>query len=934
MNDERRPDGWQGAPRTDARRQGALRLDPDELLTTIERSEASLLRGRLKIFFGASAGVGKTYTMLEAARSARASGADVAVGYVELHGRIETERLLDGLEQLPFLEVRHRAMVRREFDLDAALARHPTILLVDELAHSNLIEGEPKPRHAKRWQDIEELLAAGINVWTTVNVQHLESLNDVIAGITGVRQQETIPDRIFDQADEVELIDLSPGDLLERLRAGKVYGAAQAAAATEKFFREPNLLALRELALRRTADRVDAAARAYGNRERVSKPWLARDRFLVAVTLDDQAEQLVRVGKRFADALDAEWLVVTVETAAMLKLGEKARNRRVDILRLAESLGAQTVTLDGSSASTALIEYARLRNVTRIVVGEPKRFGLRSLFRPSTTTKLVEANGGFDVSVISRRESTAKTGSSHEETGPRDIQWSLYWAAAGITVACTLLAAPMYSHIELTNLVMVYLLGTTVAALRLGRGPASLAAIANVIAFDFFYVPPRFSFAVSDFEYVVTFAVMLAVALIIAGLAASVRAQTRVAGARERRTALLYGMSRELAANRGFEDLARVAVKHVVETFASQAVILIPDASGRLHHPRSPPLLGSLLQADLSVAQWVLDHGVPAGLGTDTLLASPAQYLPLRAASKTLGVLAVAPSQRRRLLLPEQRHLLETFAGQIALAMERAALAEEAETARVTAETTNLRNTLLASISHDLRTPLAVIAGASSALNDPTMVFDAEARAALTASIEAKANQMSDIISNVLELMRLESGQVSLRCDWQTLEDLLGAVLEQSRARLAGHTIVDALPPGLPPVFVDSALILQVFNNLLENAAKHTPAGTRVTVTAAMENDMVRVYIDDDGPGFPVDDPELLFAKFRRGKNEGTTGGAGLGLTICRAIVNAHGGTISAQQRAEGGARFTFTLPIQGGMGAQGGHEEKTSARPAHLSPG
>jgi two-component system, OmpR family, sensor histidine kinase KdpD len=885
------------------------RLDPDELLTHVERSEASALRGRLKIFFGASAGVGKTYTMLEAARSTRASGTDVVVGYVEPHGRFETERLLAGLEQLPFLQVSYRGIVRREFDLDAALKRHAAILLVDELAHSNPTEGEPKPRHAKRWQDIEELLAAGINVWTTVNVQHLESLNDVIAGITGIRQQETIPDKIFDQADEVELIDLSPTDLLQRLKAGKVYGAAQAAAASEKFFREPNLLALRELALRRTADRVDAAARAYGNRERASKPWLARDRFLVAVTLDDQAEQLVRVGKRFADALDAEWLVVTVETPSMLKLGEKARNRRVDILRLAESLGAETVTLDGSSATAALLEYAALRNVTRIVVGEPKRFGLRSLLRPSTTTKLVEANGGFDVSVISRREPFGVASAARADSGQHEIKWSFYWTAIGITVASTLLAAVMYPYFELTNLVMVYLLATTIAALRLGRGPASVAAITNVCAFDFFFVPPRFSFAVSDFEYVVTFAVMLAVALIIAGLAASVRAQTRVAGARERRTALLYAMSRELAANRGFEDLARVAVKHVAETFSGQALVLIPNGAGRLHHPQSAPMQGSLRHADLSVAQWVLDHGVPAGLGTDTLPANAAQYLPLKAISKTLGVLAVAPAQRRRLLLPEQRHLLETFAGQIALAMERAGLAEEAETARVTAETESLRNTLLASISHDLRTPLAAIAGASSALNDPLMKFDAEARRALTASIEAKANEMSEIISNVLELMRLESGHVTLRRDWQTVEELLEAVLARCQARLLGHRVEERVPADLPPIFVDGPLIVQVFTNLLENAAKHTPPGTRVTISAALDNGMVRVCIDDDGPGFTVEDPELLFAKFHRGKDESTTGGAGLGLTICRAIINAHGGAISAEPLAGGGARFAFTLP-------------------------
>ena len=535
------------------------RLNPDELLTALKRHEAAEQRGRLKIFFGAVAGVGKTYSMLEAARATSATGVDLVIGYVEPHGRLETERLVESLEQLPPLEVEYRGITRREFDLDAALARHPAILVVDELAHSNIADGVPKQRHAKRWQDIEEILAAGINVWTTLNVQHLESLNDVVASITGIRQRETIPDRIFDQAEDVELIDLPPSDLLARLRAGKVYSVAHATAATKRYFREPNLLALRELALRRTADRVDAAARAY-DRERFSRPWLARDRFLIAVDLDDQAEQLVRVGKRFADALDAEWLVVSVETPAMLKLGEASRNRRVDILRLAESLGAQTVTLDGPSASAALCEYAQLRNITRIVVGEPRRFGLRALFRPSTATKLVRAGGGFDVSVIARRGPSPGKPARAEAVAPHPFNWARYWAAIAITLACTAVAAVMYPYFALTNIVMVYLLGATIAALRLGRGPASAAAVANILAFDFFFVPPRFSFAVSDFEYAVTFGVMLAVALIIATLVASVRAQTSVAGARERRTALLYAMSRELAATRSLEDLARVAV--------------------------------------------------------------------------------------------------------------------------------------------------------------------------------------------------------------------------------------------------------------------------------------------------------------------------------------------------------------------------------------
>src|SRR3984893_18110662 len=481
------------------------RGNPDELLTALKAQEASACRGRLKVFFGASAGVGKTYTMLESARAARTAGVDVVVGYVEPHGRTETEQLLQGLEQLPFLEIRYRGIIRREFDLDAALKRRPSVLLVDELAHSNIAGGEPKPRHAKRWQDIEELLAAGIKVWTTLNVQHLESLNDVVAGITGVRQRETVPDRVFDQADEVELIDLPPGDLLARLQAGKVYTKEQASAATERFFRERNLLALRELALRRTADRVDAAARTYSDQGRSSKPWLARDRFLIAVALDDQAEQLIRVGKRFADALDAEWLVVSVETPAMLKLDERTRNRRVDILRFAESLGAQTVTLDGPSASAAVTEYARLRNVTRIVVGEPRRLGWPSLLPPSTAAKLGRARAGVDVSVIARREPPLRGNSSRAgSSGPPEMQWGRYWAAVSISAACTGLAAVMYPYFALTNLVMIYLLGATIAALRLGQGPAIFAAVVNVVAFDFFFVPPRYSFAVSDLQYVVT----------------------------------------------------------------------------------------------------------------------------------------------------------------------------------------------------------------------------------------------------------------------------------------------------------------------------------------------------------------------------------------------------------------------------------------------
>ncbi len=892
------------------------RRNPDELLASVQQEEARAGRGRLKVFLGASAGVGKTFSMLEAARQARAAGMDIVIGYVEPHGRVETQRLLEGLEVIAPLPVQYRGMVRREFDLDAALKRAPTTLVVDELAHSNIVEGVPPPRHAKRWQDIEELLQAGIHVWTTLNVQHLESLNDLVTGITGVRQQETVPDRIFDDADEVELIDLPADDLLLRLKSGKIYVADQVATATERFFRKPNLIALRELALRRTADRVDAAARAYTGDERASRPWLARDRFMIAVAPDEQAETLVRVGKRFAMALDAEWIVVTVETPALLRLGESARNRRVEVLRLAESLGAQTVTLDGPSAATALTDYARLRNITRIVVGEPQDRAWRWPWTRSTAAELLRRGRGhgYDISVIAHRDTRTAAPNAASSAAwrglPREIHGSRYAFAATITALCTALAALMFPHFELTNLVMVYLLGATVAALRLGRGPATLTAIANVLAFDFCFVPPRFSFAVSDLQYLVTFGVMLVVALVIANLVANVRAQSRVAGARERRTALLYAMSRELAASRQIEELAKVAVRHVAESFESLAVVLSPDATGRLHHPTGTPLPSSLRAADLSVAQWVFDSGRPAGYGTDTLPGSPAQYQPLKGSNQTLGVLAVLPSRRRRLLLPEQQHLLETFAGQIALALERAHLAETTEAARVAAETESLRNTLLASISHDLRTPLAVIAGASSALRDPKLLLDEAARTQLVGSIERKAQEMSELISNVLELMRFEAGEVKLRRDWQTVDDLIGAALGRMDSLLVGRPVKLHLPADLPAVQVDAALITQLLANLLENAVKHTPAGTGISITAALEQQNLLLRIDDEGRGLPPGDPERLFIKFQRGRDEGNTGGAGLGLAICRAIVQAHGGSISAMQLPQGGARFEVSLPL------------------------
>jgi two-component system sensor histidine kinase KdpD len=896
------------------------RPDPDALLARVQREEAKARRGKLKIFFGATAGVGKTYKMLEEARVLKARGVDVVVGYVEPHGRAETEALLEGLERLPYLEVRYRGTTLRDFDLDAALLRKPAVLLVDELAHTNPAEGEPAPRHAKRWQDVEELLAAGIDVFTTVNVQHVESLNDIVAGITGVRMQETVPDLVFEGAHEVELVDTTPDELLERLHAGKVYIPEQARRAIDSFFRRGNLIALRELALRTTAERVDAAMLEYKEGHAIRAPWAAGECLLVALGPYEDAERLVRAGKRMATALHAPWIAVYVETPDLLRLPEAERNRRIALLRLAESLGAETVTLGGSSAGEEIANYAATRNVTRILIGRPRRALWRRLFRPSTYGELLAKTKGIDLQVVGGAQegaaarspflarSQAYLGTAPESGKPR---WPGYAWALAATGGCTLLGMVMAPAFEQVNIAMVYLLAVALVAVRHGRGPAITTSVLAVLAFDFFFVPPQLTFAVSDVQYLITFGIMLAVGLIVSNLTASVRLQARVAGHRERRTALLYAMSRELAATRGLDNMARVAVRHVSEVFDCQVAVLLPDAGGRVRYPRGESIAGSLHGADLGIAQWVQDHGRAAGLGTDTLPGSEAIYLPLKGSRAVLGVLGVLPANPRRVLLPEQYHLLETFAAQVALALERAQLAESAQRASIDAEREGLRNALLASISHDLRTPLAVIAGASSSLAERGAQLPPAERAALARSIYEQSRQMGDLVAKVLEMTRLEAGGIALARDWHALAEIVGAVLRRLAERLAAHPVRIELPGDLPLARVDAALIEQVFANLLENATKYTPAGTAITVRAAAAGGELLVSVEDEGPGLPPGDPENLFAKFERGAIEGSVAGVGLGLAICRAIVQLHGGRIWAERRPEGGAAFRFTLPLE-----------------------
>lgn len=881
-----------------------VRPDPDALLDRVKEEEVHTSRGRLKVFLGAVAGVGKTYAMLQAARERLAEGVNVGVGWVDTHGRAETEALLPGLEVLPRRAIEYRGQTLREFDLDLALARRPTLILVDELAHTNA----PGSRHAKRWRDVMELLDAGIHVYTTLNVQHLESLNDVVAQITGVVVRETLPDSVLEQADEVELIDLPPEDLLQRLKEGKVYVPEQAAEAVRSFFRKGNLIALRELALRRTADSVDVQMRHYMRDHAIRKTWPVTERLIACVGSGPHSVRVVRAAKRFADALRAQWIVAHVETPAHARLEETDRVRVAETLRLAEQLGAETVVLSGRTVSEEVLAHARRRNVSKIVVGKPGHHRWRHRLVGTIADELIRGAGETDVYVISGEESP-----NVPYVAPRSrrgVGWLPYARAAGLVTLCTGLAWIMFPYFDLSNLIMVYLLGVVLVASRSGPGPSILASILSVAAFDFFFVPPFLTFHASDTQYFVTFAVMLVVALVISGFTVRIRWLAEAAGQRERRTAALYALSRELAGTRGVGSILQAAARHIAEVFRARVVFLLPNAEGVL-----TPHGGSRgFEADateMGVSRWVFEHNQPAGRGTGTLPGAKALYLPLAASCGAIGVLGVWSQEPHALGAPEQLHQLETFANQTALAVERGLLADEAHAAQVRVETEKLRSSLLSSVSHDLRTPLAAITGASSSLLETGDRLDAETRRELLETIGDEANRLGRLVHDLLEMSRLESGAVKAHMEWHPLEEILGAALARVAKTHRERKILTRLPDTLPMVSVDDVLIEQVLVNLLDNAAKYSPADAPIEVAARREDGAIVVEVADRGPGLHADDVERVFEKFYRGKRP-LGRGVGLGLAICRGFVEAHGGRIWATNRSDGGASFQFTLPLSG----------------------
>ena len=880
------------------------RPDPDQLLARVQEEEAKAARGKLKIFFGASAGVGKTYAMLGAARRQKELGTDVVIGVVETHGRKETEALITGLERLPLCEIPYRGSVLKEFDLDAALARRPALILMDELAHSNVAGS----RHPKRWQDIHDLLAAGIDVYSTVNVQHLETLNDVVSGIAGIRVWETVPDRIFDEADEVVLVDLPPDDLLQRLKEGKVYLPQQAERAIRNFFRKGNLIALRELALRRTADRVDDEMLAYRRETSVATVWQTRDALLVCIGSGTGAERLVRTGARLAGRLEAPWHAIHVHTQTSGPEPEVERQRILRALELSASLGAETATLSADDPVAALVDYAREQNLSRLLVGRDHPRPWRPWYR-SMADRIGQAAPDLDVIQVARNED-ARAARSPSTAAPAPGNWLAYLKAAAICAVATGLATPLAGVIELTNIAMLFLLAVLIVAMRLGRGPAVASSFLAVAAFDFFFVAPRFSFAVSDAQYLMTFAVMLSVALITGQLTARYKQHADVATVREARARALYEMARDLSAALLPMQIAEACDRFLSVEFGAQAALLLTDAGDHLQvetvnakgRSGSPPIV------DEGVARWAFDHGEAAGLSTDTLPGSPLLYLPLKAPMRTRGVLAIAPRDPLRVQGPEARRQLETFASLVAIAVERMHYVEVAQSTLLQMESESLRNSLLAAISHDLRTPLSVLVGLAESirLTQPPPTDD---QARLAGTLKEEALRMSVKVNKLLDMARLQAGKIQLNRQWQPLEEIVGSALMATAAPLAAHSVSAVLPDDLPLIEIDAVLIERVLCNLLENAAKFTPAGTHISIGSAVRGSEVDVWVDDSGPGLPKGREEAIFEKFERGARESATPGVGLGLAICRAIVEAHGGRIHAENRAGGGARFVFSLP-------------------------
>ncbi|MGY2048146.1 ATP-binding protein [Methylobacterium sp. JK268] len=885
------------------------RPSPDALLAAARREEGA--RGRLKVFLGAAPGVGKTYEMLTIGRAKRAAGLDVVVGVVETHGRAETEALLDGFEVIPRRRVPYHGAVLEEMDLDALLARGPRIALVDELAHTNA----PGSRHPKRYQDVEELLDAGIDVLTTLNIQHVESLNDVVASITRIRVRETVPDGVLDRADDIEVVDLNPDDLIQRLKDGKVYVPANAERALRHYFSRGNLTALRELALRRTADRVDDELLSHMRANAIAGPWGAGERVLVCVSEDPRAAGLVRYAKRLADRLHAPWTALAVEGPRSLALSEAERDRVADTLRLADRLGGDAVTVPGGRRiADDILAYARSANVNHVVVGKSDRSRLFELVNGSVVHDLVRRSGVISVHVVAGEAAeappvprkTVATAAPSSALAPRPYGIALL--AVSLALGAALLGEP-YLGVENADL---FLLTSVVAvAVRYGLGPSLLAVVAASLAYNFFFLPPVYTFTIADPTNVAAFVLFTLVAVLVSNLASRSQRMAAVAQGRARATERLYGFSRKLAGCGTLDDVLWATCAQVAAMLKVRVVLLLPEA-GRLSVQAGYPPEDRLDEADVAAAKWAFDNDRPAGRGADTLPGAKRLFLPMRTGRGTIGVIGLDADGAGPILTPEGRRLLDALADMGALAIERVRLVQDLDRAERAAETDRLRQALLTSISHDLRTPLASVLGAATTLRDLDAALPAEAKGDLLATVIAESERLNRFIANLLDMTRLEAGAVAPNLGPQDVGEIVATALRRSEGALAGHRVALDLSPDLPLLRLDPVLFEQVLVNLLDNAAKYAPEGTTVTIRGRGEGAILRLQVLDEGEGLPEADIERIFDKFYRvRKGDRVRAGTGLGLAIARGFVEAMGGTLTAANRRDrAGAVFTLMLPV------------------------
>jgi two-component system sensor histidine kinase KdpD len=883
------------------------RPDPDVLLAAIQKDDARQHRSKLKIFIGMAAGVGKTYAMLEAAHQHQADGVDVVIGYIETHGRAETEALLAGMEVIPRRKVEYRGAILEEMDIDAILARKSELVLVDELAHTNA----PGSRHLKRYQDVLELLDAGIAVWTTVNVQHFESRADAVRQITSITVHETVPDSMLDLADELELVDLSPEDLRKRLAEGKVYTPERVEVAANNFFRTGNLTALREMALRLTAEHVDHKLQDYMQLKRISGPWKSGERLMVGVGPSPFSERLIRWTRRMAYNLEAPWLAVHIETSTPLK--PEARERLSRNIELARSLGGEMLTAAGDDIAATLLRVAHQRNVTQIVVGKPQHNRLQTLLRGgSLVDRVIRSSGDIDVYVVTGDEVPGSERGVRRwlpQTG-RASNWGQYAAAltvVGVVTLVNLLLVSALPWVGSQAVGLTELLAVLLIAAYMGRGPALLAAAISAVTWNFLFIEPRLTLVITHFNDLILFMLYFAIAIFTGNLTARIRRQERQSNYNAERTMALYKLAHEIATAVDMDDVLQTAVTQLSTVFDAEVAILLPHGDRLDNQPHSSSTL-TLDEKDYTVALWAFEHSKPAGRFTDTLALASAQFRPLLTPGRTVGVIGIRTRQNERLSF-EQEVLLETFVNQIAVVIEREMLDEAAEQSAMLRESERLYTTLLNSISHELRTPIATIKGASSSLLDPAAGANEHSRLQLALDIQSAADRLNRLVENLLDMSRLESGRLQLKRDWCDIGDIIGVAVKRVGYCIETHSIEINIPADLPLIQVDFVLIEQVLVNLLDNACNYTPDGAEIKIEARARDHEIEIMVSDAGPGIPPQLRERIFEKFYRVPGT-ATGGTGLGLSISRGLIEAHGGTLNLDNQPESGTRFIIRLPV------------------------